>query len=47
MEDRLYKERLKGFYIYDLAMQAWNENMKTINKYLKGLNYWEGNMKFK
>lgn len=36
MEDRFYKERLKGFYMYDLATQTRKETMKTVDKYLRG-----------
>ena len=42
MEDWFSKERIKGFYTCCLVMQTWNENMESINTYLKGLSYWEG-----
>lgn len=47
MKTYIYEKRLKKFYKCYLAVQTWNENMKTMNKHMKALRDWEGNELFK
>lgn len=43
MEACVYEERLKEFYKCYSAVQTWNENMKTMSKYMNILSDQERN----